>query len=115
HRQLTLLVRGERLLGEAKTFQLLEILSRQLRSVPWHRLTRHRPIGRVLDFVDDLRQLAWMDAGDGRHRPKAPPQLVQVAVELDAHGANGIDLGVERFVCNVDVAKTGDLSNLIVA
>src|ERR1019366_1701672 len=114
HRQLTLLVRAERLLGKAKTFQLLEILRRELRSVTWNRLPGHRAIGRVLDFVHHLHHLAWMHVDDRRQWAKAPRQLVKVAVELDANRAPSIDLSVDRVVGNVDVAKSGYFANLVV-
>jgi hypothetical protein len=93
------------LLREAEALELAEVLGGVGRAVARDRLAGERAVGRVGDLEDDLRERAGVDVDDGRQRVELPRQLVDVGVELDAHGARRVDLRVLHDVGLADVAQ----------
>jgi len=87
-------MRGERLLRKAEALEFLEILRRKRRPVARNRLPCHRSIGRILDFVEQVHQLARMHVDDRCVGPELPRQLVDIGVELQAHGSIGSSCAV---------------------
>ena len=71
-------------------------------------------VGPVRDFIDDLADFAGMDADDDLERPERPRELAHVGVQLDAHRARRIYLGVRGLVGLRDVAEPRDLADLLV-
>src|SRR6202158_251785 len=64
HRHPPLFMRRERLLRKTEALKLLEILSGEWWPITWNRLPRHRSVGRILDLVEQVHQLAWVDSDD---------------------------------------------------
>src|SRR6266550_2400733 len=107
-------MRGERLLRKAEALEFLEILRRKRRSVARNRLPCHRSIGRILDFVEQVHQLAGVDSDDGCFGAELPWQPVDIGVELEAHGSIRVDLRILDFVRRIDVAQSGRLADLLI-
>src|SRR6266853_2078698 len=112
HRHSPPFTRTERLLCKTETLELPEIRASELGSIARNRLSRHRSVGRILDFVDDVHQFARMNIHYRRLGPKFQRQFVDIGIEFDAHGPSRVHLRGFDFIRPVDVPQADRLADL---